>query len=146
MSLDLNTLSPRELNSLIATAKKRQAQLSKRAPITKVRSRLTKLAKAEGYTIEELFGNGTGASSGRASSGAAPARARKLGKVAPKYRNPENTKETWTGRGKQPRWLAAYTAQGRDLAEFLIPGVAAPTPAKAAKGARKRVVKKSRAK
>ena len=67
-------------------------------------------------------------------------------KVAPKYRNPENPKETWTGRGKQPRWLAAYTAQGRDAAEFLIPGAAAPTPAKAAKGARKRVVKKARAK
>ncbi|HLT05258.1 MAG TPA: H-NS histone family protein [Pseudomonas sp.] len=148
MSIDLNTLSPRELNSLIATAKKRQALLSKRAPIAKVRSRLVKLAKAEGYTIEELFG-AEGASPAAARSGgtaAAPARARKLGKVAPKYRNPENPKETWTGRGKQPRWLAAYTAQGRDAAEFLIPGAAAPTPAKVAKGARKRVVKKARAK
>lgn len=147
MSIDLNTLSPRELNSLIATAKKRQALLSKRAPIAKVRSRLVKLAKAEGYTIEELFG-AEGASPAARSGGtaAAPARARKLGKVAPKYRNPENPKETWTGRGKQPRWLAAYTAQGRDAAEFLIPGAAAPTPAKAAKGARKRVVKKARAK
>ena len=143
MSIDLNNLSPRELGSLIATARKRQAQLSKRAPITKVRAKLTKLAKAEGYTIEELFG---GSGAGTRASAAAPARARKLGKVAPKYRNPENPKETWTGRGKQPRWLAAYTAQGRDLSEFLIPGVAAPTPAKAAKGARKRVVKKSRGK
>ena len=146
MSIDVNTLSPRELNSLIATAKKRQVQLSKRAPIAKVRSRLTKLAKAEGFTIEELFGTGTGTGSSRASTAAAPARARKLGKVAPKYRNPDNARETWTGRGKQPRWLAAHTAQGRDLADFLIPGVAAPTPAKAAKGARKQVVKKARAK
>ena len=144
MSIDLNTLSQRELGSLIATARKRQAQLSKRAPIAKVRSRLTKLAKAEGYTIEELFGGAAGSS--RTSSAAAPARARKLGKVPPKYRNPENARETWTGRGKQPRWLAAYTAQGRDPADFLIPGVAAPTPAKVAKGARKRVVKKARAK
>ena len=141
MSIDLSTLSPRELGSLIATAKKRQAQLSKRAPLAKVRAKLVKLARAEGYTIEELFG-----ASGGTRGAAAPARARKLGKVPPKYRNPENPKETWTGRGKQPRWLAAYNAKGRDLAEFLIPGVAAPTPAKPAKGARKRVVKKARGK
>ncbi|HEY4555701.1 MAG TPA: H-NS family nucleoid-associated regulatory protein, partial [Lysobacter sp.] len=31
-----------------------------------------------------------------------------------------NASETWTGRGKQPRWLAAQTANGRDLSEFLI--------------------------
>ena len=45
---------------------------------------------------------------------------RSLGKVPPKYRNPANAKETWTGRGKQPRWLAAETAKGRKLEEFLI--------------------------
>lgn len=35
-------------------------------------------------------------------------------KVAPKYRNPE-TNETWTGRGRQPRWI-----QGKELSDFLI--------------------------
>ncbi|WP_028916499.1 H-NS histone family protein [Pseudoxanthomonas sp. J35] len=135
MTIDLSSLSPKELDSLIATAKKRQALLNKRAPINQVRSKLTRLAKAEGYTIEELFGGG-------GARKAAPARAgRKLGKVPPKYRNPENPKETWTGRGKQPRWLAAYIAKGRDLGEFLIPGTARLTP-KPASGARKRVVKK----
>jgi len=142
MSIDLSTLSPRELGSLITTAKKRQALLSKRSPLAQVRTKLTRLAKAEGYTIEELFG--AGAPAARASR-AAPARAgRKLGKVAPKYRNPENPKETWTGRGKQPRWLAAYTAKGRNLGEFVIPGAAAPTASKPKPGARKRVVKKAK--
>ena len=70
---------------------------------------------------------------------------RKLGKVAPKYRNPENPKETWTGRGKQPRWLAAYTAKGRDLGEFVIPGTARLTPKPASAGAKKRVAKKGKA-
>ena len=41
---------------MISTAKKRQAVLAKRAPIAQVRSKLTRLAKADGYTIEELFG------------------------------------------------------------------------------------------
>ena len=46
-------------------------------------------------------------------------------------------------RGKQPRWLAAYTAKGRDLGEFLIPGTAKPTPKPRTVG-KKRVVKKAR--
>lgn len=36
-------------------------------------------------------------------------------KVAPKYRNPE-TGETWTGRGKPPRWI-----QDKNREDFLIP-------------------------
>ncbi|MBD9369543.1 H-NS histone family protein [Xanthomonas sp. XNM01] len=140
MSIDLNSLSAKELGSLITTAKKRQATLAKRAPIAKVRSKLTRLAKAEGYTIEELFG---AAPAGRSRSAAATRPTRKLGKVAPKYRNPENAKETWTGRGKQPRWLAALTAKGRDLGEFVIPGVAKLTP-KSAPATKKRVVKKAK--
>ena len=141
MSIDLSTLSPRELGNLITTAKKRQAQLSKRAPLAQVRSKLTRLAKAEGYTIEELFGSG-GARTPRAATTSARA-GRRLGKVAPKYRNPENPKETWTGRGKQPRWLAAYTAKRRDRGEFLIPGTAKLTPKPQAAG-KKRVVKKAK--
>ena len=138
MSIDLSTLSPRELGALIASARKRQQQLAKRSPASKVRAKLTRLAKAEGYTIEELFGPGGGATGTRGA--ARPAR--KLGKVPPKYRNPDNPKETWTGRGKQPRWLAAELAKGRDISEFLIPGVAKPTAAKPAEG--KRVVKKAK--
>lgn len=34
--------------------------------------------------------------------------------VKPKYRNPE-TGETWTGRGKPPKWIA-----GKDRAAYLI--------------------------
>ena len=143
MSIDLSTLSPRALGNLFAAAKKRQAQVSKRAPRAQVRSKLTRLAKAEGYTIEELFGTASAARPGSGSAKSAPRAGRRLGKVAPKYRNPENPKETWTGRGKQPRWLAAYTAKGRDLGEFLIQGTAKMTPKPQAAG-KKRVVKKAK--
>ncbi|MFB2539522.1 MULTISPECIES: H-NS family nucleoid-associated regulatory protein [unclassified Acinetobacter] len=40
--------------------------------------------------------------------------------VEPKYRNPANASETWTGRGKQPRWLATAIAGGKKLEDFLI--------------------------
>lgn len=82
------------------------------------------LTKTEGYTIEELFGSAPATRARKAAPAAkAPSKTagRKLGKVAPKYRNPANPKETWTGRGKQPRWMAELTAKGNKKPEdFLI--------------------------
>src|SRR6267143_3134637 len=51
------------------------------------------------------------------------------GKVAPKYRNPENPGETWAGRGLKPRWLAAALKSGKKLDDFSIGG-AGKEPAK----------------
>lgn len=45
---------------------------------------------------------------------------RKYPKVLPKYRNPSAPTETWSGRGKQPRWLVAELRSGRNLKEFQI--------------------------
>jgi len=42
------------------------------------------------------------------------------GPVAPKYRNPENSAETWAGRGLKPRWLAAALKSGKKLEQFSI--------------------------
>ncbi|SRR6266403_4372943 len=39
--------------------------------------------------------------------------------VLPKYRNPQ-TSETWSGRGKHPRWLIAAMKSGRKIEEFRI--------------------------
>ncbi|WP_312010221.1 H-NS histone family protein [Bradyrhizobium cenepequi] len=41
-------------------------------------------------------------------------------KVLPKYRNPKNPGETWSGRGKRPRWLAKRLVAGSKLNDFLI--------------------------
>jgi DNA-binding protein H-NS len=41
-------------------------------------------------------------------------------RVSPKYRNPLRPSETWSGRGKQPRWLAAQLGSGRQRDDFLI--------------------------
>jgi DNA-binding protein H-NS len=49
-----------------------------------------------------------------------PAR-RKYPKVVPKYYNPSQPTETWSGRGKQPRWLVAALQSGHTLDEFRIP-------------------------
>ena len=37
----------------------------------------------------------------------------------PKYINPDNPDQTWSGRGQKPKWLKEALAKGKTLAEFL---------------------------
>jgi len=51
------------------------------------------------------------------------------GKVAAKFANPANPQETWTGRGRQPKWMASLVAglseeeASKKLNEFKIKSV-----------------------
>jgi len=45
---------------------------------------------------------------------------RKYPRVYPKYRNPQVPSETWSGRGKTPRWLVAALKAGHKLEDFAI--------------------------
>ena len=67
-----------------------------------VRKRLTDMAKEHGFDIRDLFGKG------------------RKGKVAVKYRDPKNPDNTWTGRGRMPRWLTAAMKNGKARDDFLI--------------------------
>jgi len=40
--------------------------------------------------------------------------------VAPKYQNPDDASETWSGRGKRPRWLVALLKTGKHIEDFQI--------------------------
>ena len=40
--------------------------------------------------------------------------------VLPKYRNPDRPSETWSGRGKRPRWMVAQLKSGKRLDDFVI--------------------------
>lgn len=44
-------------------------------------------------------------------------------RVLPKYRNPNEPSETWSGRGKQPRWLTAALKAGHAIEDFVISNV-----------------------
>ena len=59
-----------------------------------------------GLTVQDIFPAGRGASKSSAKSSS--------GKVAPKYRDPA-TGQTWTGRGKAPKWIG-----DKDRKPFLI--------------------------
>lgn len=114
--MDINNLNNKELADLIKEAQKRKRVLAKRKPINQVRGAVNKIVRGSGYSFEELFET--------AKSKTASARPRKAAKktsrVEPKYADPANGNQTWSGRGKRPRWLAAYVDQGRNVDEFLI--------------------------
>jgi len=65
-----------------------------------VRAKMEELARSSGFSVAELFG-------GRG----------KRGKVAPKYRNPKDPSQTWTGRGRRPNWMVEA---GGNPERFLI--------------------------
>ena len=82
---------------------------------------------AYGITLADLGGKARAAKGGKAKT-AKPAKAAKGVKakaaklrkpVAAKYRNPAGG-ETWSGRGRMPKWLAAELAKGRTREEFLL--------------------------
>ncbi|MBP1804963.1 H-NS family nucleoid-associated regulatory protein [Rubellimicrobium aerolatum] len=37
---------------------------------------------------------------------------------APRYRNPDNPDQTWSGRGRRPRWIHEAEAAGRPLEDL----------------------------
>lgn len=41
-------------------------------------------------------------------------------KVKPKYQHPDNCQLQWTGRGRQPLWVAELLASGKTLDSLLI--------------------------
>lgn len=106
MSINLESLNSQELDALISAAAEQKKRIH-RARLQEVRAKITALARQEGYTIEELFGDSR-------------AKATNTRPVAPKYRNPKDSAQTWTGRGKQPLWVREAIAGGKRLEDLLI--------------------------
>ena len=83
------------------------------------KSRVLKLMKELGITAADLAGSKTGgtvAIKGKARKSATSAKRKP---VVAKYRDPV-TDDTWSGRGKTPRWLAAKEAAGELRDQFII--------------------------
>jgi DNA-binding protein H-NS len=104
MAINIRNLSHAQLSDLIQRAKARQDELA-REKATKLRAKISAMVKAEGFAIEDVF---------------AGARRGVRRKVAPKYRNPIDPSQTWTGRGKRPRWYSAALASGKKEKDLLI--------------------------
>jgi DNA-binding protein H-NS len=103
---DLQSLSYKELRDLHARIGD-EIQTRKQAEKSNVQKKVMELVQSAGFDIDDIVG--------KTSSKSLKGR-----KIAPKYRNPKNPDETWTGRGRQPKWLAQELSRGRSLKSFLI--------------------------
>ena len=65
---------------------------------------LRAMAEKAGFSLNDLFGK----------------RGPKKGSGEAKYRNPKDTSQTWTGRGRKPNWLVDAVKKGAKLDTFAI--------------------------
>jgi DNA-binding protein H-NS len=83
-----------------------------------VTSALARKIAEEKARLEERLRRLQNSNSNHAISPNRPRRA--YPKVLPKYQNPKNPAEKWSGRGKQPHWVQAQLKAGKKLEHFLI--------------------------
>ncbi len=137
--MDLKNLSAKQLDEIVSAAGRRKTELASET-VANVRAKIEKILRDGGVTLDEAFPNRS-----------AGARKGSRAKVAPKYRNPKDSTQTWSGRGLKPRWVADALKAGKSLTNLAIAGtstsvkakkpgrgpakkVPAKAPAKAAKG------------
>lgn len=99
---DLQSMSKKELVKLQKAVNKAIAEYDDRVK-NEALAQLEAKAREMGFSLAELTGG-------------------KKGKVAspPKYRNPDDSTQTWTGRGRQPQWLKDAMAAGRNIEDMAI--------------------------
>ena len=101
--VDLDSMPLKDLLELDVRLKKAIADAKERERV-EIKQKIEEMATSSGFSVNELF-------SGRSTKGKT---------VAPKYMNPKNKSETWTGRGRKPRWLTAELDKGGKLEDFAI--------------------------
>jgi DNA-binding protein H-NS len=106
MAENISTLSENELADLIAKAS-RELEQKRQGKKRETISQIKELAASIGVYVE-------------ISEGERKATSRKGSTVPIKYRDPNNGKNAWTGRGMKPRWLSALLEQGHSLEEFQV--------------------------
>ena len=104
MKYDLKSMSRKELEKLKASVDKalsKVADKEKKAALAAAE----KAAAAHGFSLSEITG---GAAVGK------PRQAKLAPKSvsAPKYANPADAGQTWTGKGRQPLWFKEAIANG----------------------------------
>ena len=108
MMPDINKLSEEELRRLTVEAEA-LIESKKDQEIEDAYTNILNIAASVGLSLEQFVEYG------------AQKRKKTTRKaVEPRYRNKNNSAETWTGRGKQPRWLVAQLEKGAKLEDFLI--------------------------
>jgi len=117
MDIKLNKMGVADLRRLKV---KVEAELKRRDDSAKKEAlkAMKKIAAEHGVALSDVLAEAKPAA-------AAPKRTRKAspakGKRVPvKYRNPADATQGWTGRGRKPRWVEAWLADGKSLDQLLV--------------------------
>jgi len=100
--VDLSKLSLEQLNELVPTAQQRIEELQEKQR-RKAFAKMEAAAAEVGMTPKELIKH--------------VAKLERQEKK-PKYQNPDNPDESWSGRGRKPAWVEAWLESGKDLKEL----------------------------
>jgi len=97
-TVNLDKLSVKELKEIIEKAEK-AIETTKKTQLRVVRKQVKQMIKESGYTPADIF--------------PALKAAKTATKVPPKYQNPKNPDQTWTGRGRKPKWVIDFLKKGK---------------------------------
>ena len=103
--MDISAIATPDLKALLERI---PAELNRRDKEDKAKARkeIEAIAAAHGFKLDDLLGE------------VAEAKVKKP--VAVKYRHPENGDLAWTGRGRQPKWVADFLASGGTIEQLLV--------------------------
>ncbi len=104
MGNDLNSLSMKELKELQSQVAKAIAEFEERRK-RQALAELEEKAKAMGFSLAELTG---------------AVKTRKRSPSVAKYANPADKSDTWSGRGRKPRWFSEALAKGKKPQDMAI--------------------------
>lgn len=108
MNLELENMSKDELLSLKKDVEKALKDYDERR-MREAREAAERALSEYGLSLKDVTG----------SAGSIGANGKKT-KNDPKYRNPEDTSKTWTGRGRKPHWVEAHLEKGGALEDLAI--------------------------
>lgn len=103
MPFDLHEMSKPELEQLKKDVDKALKDYDARKK-AEAKAAAEKIAREFGFTLEEVVAAG----------------GTKGSKGAPKYQNPSDATQTWTGRGRKPNWVIEHLDAGGALEDLLL--------------------------
>lgn len=109
--MDISNLSASELEEL-ANRIPGEIQKRKQAEKETVLQQVIALAATHGFKLEELLGEKAAPTAGKKKGVRKPARI--------KYRHPQQTELTWTGRGRKPGWVAEWLGAGNGIEALAV--------------------------
>ncbi|WP_341367001.1 H-NS histone family protein [Yoonia sp. BS5-3] len=104
MKPDLKSMTRKELEKLKGQIDKALDKLAAKDKKNALAA-AEKAAAAHGFSLAEITGSVAEKKTRKGKPGPKTA-------SAPKYRNPDNPDQTWTGKGRQPEWFKAAIASG----------------------------------